>query len=260
VYGPDGNVYGIGTEQQYGISPGFIFRLTPAGTYSKLLTFPAFPPGGGAIPLIAASDGNLYGSFSGGGVNRTGDIFQATLSGQYQKMADFPATGMSEPRSLMQAADGNLYGSTNFNTIFKYDIATHALTSVYQMDPLGGQGKCGCDIIEGMDGKLYASAPYGGPNLGVGVVFSLDIGLPKPLPAVTGLYPSSGAVGQKVLLWGDYLLGATSVTFNGTPSAGVSTTSVHSVSAIVPAGATSGPVTVTTRNGTSTTTQSFTVQ
>lgn len=30
IYGPDGNVYGIGTEQQYGISPGFIFRLTPA--------------------------------------------------------------------------------------------------------------------------------------------------------------------------------------------------------------------------------------
>jgi hypothetical protein len=67
-------------------------------------------------------------------------------------------------------------------------------------------------------------------------------------------------VGKVVALWGNYLLSATSVTFNGTPAAKVAVTSIQSVHATVPAGATSGPVTVTTANGTFTTTANFTVQ
>ncbi len=89
---------------------------------------------------------------------------------------------------------------------------------------------------------------------------SLDIGLAKPLPVVSGLYPASGSVGQKVMLWGNYLLGASAVSFNGTPAASIGVTSVNSVYATVPTGATTGPVTVTTANGSFTTTSSFTVQ
>ena len=77
---------------------------------------------------------------------------------------------------------------------------------------------------------------------------------------VSGLYPSSGAAGQEVLLWGNYLLGATSVSFNGVPAASVRVTSVQSVAATVPVGAASGPVTITTPNGSFTTTTNFTVQ
>jgi hypothetical protein len=110
-----------------------------------------------------------------------------------------------------------------------------------------------------MDGKIYGLAAAGG-NIGIGAMFSLDIGLPKPLPLVSGLYPASGSVGQKVMLWGNYLLGASVVSFNGTPAGSVSVTSVNSVYATVPVGATSGPVTITTANGSYTTTASFTVQ
>lgn len=261
VRGPDGNFYGIGYERYHGVSPGFIYRLTPAGAYSKLLTYPWMPTAGGvaALPLVAASDGNLYGTFNVGGTNNTGTVYQATLSGQLQTVADFPATGMAEPRTLMEAADGNLYGTTNYNQIFRYNLATYSLGAVYRMPVDGTQGKCGCDLIEGMDGKLYGAAPYGGPFPGLGAVFSLDIGLPKPLPAVSGLYPLSGPVGQRVLLWGNYLLGATSVTFNGVPASTVSVTSAQSVYATVPPGATTGPVTITTANGSYTTTQSFTL-
>ena len=114
--------------------------------------------------------------------------------------------------------------------------------------------------MEGMDGKLYGVTPRGGPYPGVGAIFSLDIGLPKPLPVVSGLFPASAAAGQKVILWGNYLLGATSVTFNGIPATIVRSTSKQSVMATVPTGATTGPVTVTTPNGSFTTTQNFTVQ
>ena len=63
-----------------------------------------------------------------------------------------------------------------------------------------------------------------------------------------------------MLLWGRYLLGATSVSFNGAPAQYIGVTSIQSVYATVPPGATSGPVTITTPNGSFTTTVDFTVQ
>ena len=72
--GPDGNFYSVGTQQHGGISPGFIFRFTPKGEYSQLLAFPDFPTKG-ALPIIIASDGNLYGSFGGGGPSNSGTLY-----------------------------------------------------------------------------------------------------------------------------------------------------------------------------------------
>jgi hypothetical protein len=63
-----------------------------------------------------------------------------------------------------------------------------------------------------------------------------------------------------VILWGNYLLGAKSVVFNGTPATSFRATSVRSVQVTVPPGATTGPVTITTAKGSYTTTNSFTVQ
>ncbi len=259
VYGPDGNFYTVGNQQRGGISPGFIIRMTPQGEYSQLLSFPAFPSHGLATPLVSASDGNLYGTFGGGGVNNTGELFQATLSGKLQ-ITSFPAQGPSQPLTLMEAADGNLYGSTNYNTIFRYNLKTRALTTAYQMALNGAQGRCPCPLIHGMDGKLYGVASFGGPYPGQGTVFSLDLGLPRPKPAVSALYPTSGASGTRVLLWGKCLLAATSVTFNGVPATTLTVTSGQSVWVTVPSGATTGPITITTPNGSFTTAANFTVQ
>jgi hypothetical protein len=256
--GADSNFHGIGNQQAGGISPGFIFRMTPKGEYSQLLSFPTFPTQG-FLPIISASNGNLYGLFGGGGPTNSGELYQATLSGQLQTVAYFPAS-MAVPQTLMQASDGNIYGSTNTSVIFRYDLTTHALTTAYEMAHNGSQGLCYCQLIQGMDGKLYGVTGNGGPWPGIGAVFSLDLGLPKPKPVVTALYPATGAVGQDVMLWGKYLLAASSVTFNGVPSTTIHITSGQSVSATVPAGATSGPVTVTTPNGSFTTTQAFSVQ
>jgi hypothetical protein len=259
--GDDGKIYGVGNTKADTSGTGFIFGFTTAGdySYSKLVTFPSFPAHGEPLPLVAASDGNLYGTIGYGGANAKGSIYQATLSGDLHDVATFPATGMIRPASLMQAADGNLYGTTPTNYIFSYNLATKQLSTVYQMTPGGGQGQCPCQLIEGMDGNLYGITGAGGPAPGVGVIFSLDIGLPKPLPAISAAYPPSGAVGKQVILWGNYLLGATSVKFNGTPATYLGT-SVRSLTATVPKGATTGPITVTTGNGSFTTTTNFTVQ
>lgn len=60
-----------------------------------------------------------------------------------------------------------------------------------------------------------------------------------------------------MLLWGYNLFGA-SVEFNGVPAA-KAVSSGPSIRATVPEGATSGPITVTTPGGTSTTRASFTI-
>jgi hypothetical protein len=263
VLGADGNIYGFGGQSDQLNPPFFIYRLTPSGEYSRLLSFQGSYGVAHGVSLIAASDGNLYGTFSGSGANNTGFIFQATLSGQWQTVANFPvqgsAEGMSEPGSLVEASDHALYGATVHNAIFRYDLATHALTLAYQMNINNLQGSCApCNFIQGMDGKLYGTATIGGP--GGGTVFSLDFGLPKPNPSIAQMVPASGSVGQKILLWGSHLLGASSVTFNGVPAASVQVGSTQALTVTIPAGATTGPVAVTTANGFFTTTQSFTVQ
>jgi hypothetical protein len=263
VLGTDGNVYGFGGQSDQLNPPFFIYRLTPSGQYSVLLTFPGSYGVAHGVSLIAASDGNLYGTFSGSGANNTGFIYQATLSGQWQTVANFPvqgtAEGMSEPGSLVEASDFALYGATVHNAIFRYDLATRALTLAYQMNVNNLQGSCApCNFIQAMDGKLYGTAAIGGP--GGGAVFSLDFGLPKPLPSIAQMTPASGSVGQKILLWGSHLLGASSVTFNGVAATSFQVNSTQAVTAIVPPGATTGPVSLTTANGSVTTRQTFTVQ
>jgi hypothetical protein len=262
VLAADGNLYGVGSQGSGGVSPFFIFRLTQSGQYSKLLTFPQ-EFGGQYASLMAASDGNLYGTFSAYGTNGTGVIYRATLSGGMQPVASFPAPGsnkgMLDPNSLMEASDFALYGSTIHNAIFRYDLATNALTDAYQMNQYNLQGLCDpCALIQGMDGRLYGTAPTGGP--GGGAVFSLNFGLTPPTPSIALMVPASASVGQQILLWGSHLLGATSVTFNGVPASTYQVNSSQAVMATVPSGATTGPIKLTTANGQITTKQNFTVQ
>ena len=70
-------------------------------------------------------------------------------------------------------------------------------------------------------------------------------------PAITALSPTSGMVGASVTITGTNLSSATSVKFNGTAATSVSANTATSVTAVVPTGATTGNVTVTTSAGTS---------
>lgn len=76
---------------------------------------------------------------------------------------------------------------------------------------------------------------------------------------VAGFLPTSGAVGDLVTLTGTGLTGAYAVTFNGTSATVFSVISGAQITAIVPAGATSGPIAVTTLGGTGTSATSLSV-
>jgi LmbE family N-acetylglucosaminyl deacetylase len=77
-------------------------------------------------------------------------------------------------------------------------------------------------------------------------------------PSISGFSPGSGTVGSSVTISGSNLGGATAVHFNGL-SASFTSISASQLTATVPAGATTGPITVTTPNGTASSKKDFKV-
>ncbi|WP_345237333.1 IPT/TIG domain-containing protein [Hymenobacter saemangeumensis] len=78
-------------------------------------------------------------------------------------------------------------------------------------------------------------------------------------PVISAFSPGSGPVASTVVISGSGFTGATIVRFNGT-SASFSVDANNQITAVVPNGATSGAISVTTPGGTATSTTSFTVQ
>ncbi len=77
-------------------------------------------------------------------------------------------------------------------------------------------------------------------------------------PAITGFAPGSGPVGASVVISGANFPGATAVRFNGL-SANFAVNSPSQITATVPTGATSGPISVFTPGGVATSAGNFTV-
>lgn len=73
--------------------------------------------------------------------------------------------------------------------------------------------------------------------------------LPYSVPSISGFSPSAGAIGTSVTFSGSGFTGASSVSFNGT-AASFTLNSDSQITATVPAGATTGPVSVTNPAGT----------
>ncbi len=83
--------------------------------------------------------------------------------------------------------------------------------------------------------------------------------VPLGMPTVTTFSPASGAVDSVIQISGSNFADSTTVRFNGIASASVTKSSSSTLQAKVPAGATSGKISVTTTGGTATSTADFTV-
>jgi uncharacterized repeat protein (TIGR03803 family) len=116
IQGGDGNFYG--TTYQGGTSGyGTVFKVTPSGIETVLYTF-AGGSGDGATPeagVIQGRDGNFYGSTLQGGASGLGTVFELTPSGTETILHAFAGgsgDGANPGANLVQASDGNLYGTT----------------------------------------------------------------------------------------------------------------------------------------------------
>lgn len=79
-------------------------------------------------------------------------------------------------------------------------------------------------------------------------------------PTITSFSPGSGKVGDNVVITGTNFTGTTAVKFNGTPVATFTIDSPTQITATVPAGAGTGPISVTNAGATATSATDFVVQ
>lgn len=113
VTASDGNFYST-TSAGGSSGLGTVFRISTNGA---IATLAAFNSTNGANPysaLVSGSDGRLYGTTQLGGSNNDGTTFAITLSGSLSPLAsfDFFTTGNLLRSALVQAKDGNFYGTT----------------------------------------------------------------------------------------------------------------------------------------------------
>jgi uncharacterized repeat protein (TIGR03803 family) len=262
--------YGGANCAPYGC--GTVFKITPEGALTTLYSF--CPQQGtdcadGYYPeagLVAASDGNLYGTTLSGGVNAVGTdggtIFKITPGGALTTLYSFCAQsgcadGYSPDGALIQATNGELYGTTAGGganaegTVFKI-TSSGALATVYSFCAQSGCGDGATPLaalVQDTSGDFYGTTAGGGIGTGYagpgcGTVFRLSVGLG---PFVETL-PDSAAVGAEIRVLGTDLTGATSVSFNGTAAA-FEVVSASEITTTVPAGASSGEVRVVTPSG-----------
>jgi uncharacterized repeat protein (TIGR03803 family) len=184
VVGTDGNLYsttGVGGAN----GSGMIFKITPSGTVTTLYSF-CPQPGctDGKTPysgLVLAKDGNFYGVTNSGGSPGYGVVFKITPNGAYSVLHnfDFNNEGGNPRATVMQANDGNFYGTTylggsaDSGTVYKLTPGgtfTLLFTFCRQLDcSVGGQPLAG--VIQASDGNLYGTTTGG--NTGHGTIYKI---------------------------------------------------------------------------------------
>jgi uncharacterized repeat protein (TIGR03803 family) len=204
VRATDGNFYGTTLEGGSNTgcslgsgSCGTVFKITPGGTLTTLYSFCAqhgCADGGNPYAgLVQATDGNFYGTTFGRGVNGYGTVFKITPAGALTSLYSFCsqmncADGQYPQAGLVQATDGNFYGTTpeggggvyhQGGTVFKI-TSSGTLTTLYNFC---SQPACsdGADslaaLLQGTDGNFYGTTIGGGayctPNSGCGTVFKI---------------------------------------------------------------------------------------
>jgi uncharacterized repeat protein (TIGR03803 family) len=184
--GADGNFYGT-TVLSSGFPEhnGTVFRMTPAGEVTILYVFGtrARNPYAG---VTFGPDGLLYGLTRHDGRADCGVLYSLATDGTGYRIVhqfDSQVDGCQPESSLVEGADGALYGATQFGgpvggqgTLFRLDTATSAVDVLHVFhddDPLGA------DPVPGLSrddaGILYGTTVHGS-TAGQGAIFSLARG------------------------------------------------------------------------------------
>ncbi len=291
VQGTDGNFYGTASDSSnpYKVGAGAVLKVTPNGALTTLYSFCSqsnctdgeYPQAG----LVQGTDGSFYGTTLIGGGNDSsypckkggcGTVFKITSSGTlttlYSFCPDGCENGAFSQLPLVQGTDGSFYGITEegggvsscwgdglsgCGTIFKI-TPSGTLTRVYSFC---SEGACtytnypsaDAGLMQATDGNFYGTTRNGGAY-NDGTIFSLSVGL---APFVE-TQPAIGKVGRPVKILGTNLTGTTSVTFNGM-DATFTVVSSSLIATTVPAGTTTGYVTVATPGGALTSNAPFNV-
>ena len=211
------------------------------------------------VGVVQGKDGAFYGVATAGGIGGAGLIYKITVTGTtaaFSTVYAFEPTlgdGTKAIGGLVQASDGNFYGTTSTGgsngdgTVYRVTPAG-AFDTIYDFTDSGDAGDPISGLTQGTDGRLYGTTA--GESDSNGTIYVIDLGLAAPAPAVTLFTPASANVGDTIEVVGQHLVGTTAVKFtgaNGTtiPATSFSLASGTYLTAVVPTGAVTGPISVT---------------
>jgi uncharacterized repeat protein (TIGR03803 family) len=194
----DGDFYGT-TSSRGAHDGGTIFKITARGDLTTLYSFCSLPNcADGSYAegaLFQATDGNIYGeTYNGGIVAYGGTIFKLTPSGTLTTVYSFCSIDAPscldgyKPASLIQAADGEFYGTTGAGgvsftrisgngTFFKL-TPSGELTTLYSfcsdhVYPDCPHGDEAGGLIQLMNGNFYGVTQEGGTGDSDGTIFEM---------------------------------------------------------------------------------------
>jgi uncharacterized repeat protein (TIGR03803 family) len=238
----DGSLYGT-TSSGGSLSLGTMFRIGADDTFTRIATSFVDGPAGGAVPtaaLLKAADGDFYGTTSGGGTFGLGAIFKLTAAGGFSILHSFAggADGAGPYAALVQATDGNFYGTTyyggsaNNGTIFQM-TAAGVVTIVHRFAGGTEGAHPYAPLIQAADGRLYGTtfgscSPVSCDPAAGGTIFRLPPGGPVTTlrhldPNLEGTQPNAALVqGTDGNFYGSTTAGRSSGTiFRMTPDGAV---------------------------------------
>jgi uncharacterized repeat protein (TIGR03803 family) len=177
---------------------GTVFEITATGILTTLHSFDGndgcSPEGG----LVQAANGDFYGTTASDGVNNGGTVFKMTPAGTLTILHNFCsmlncADGRSPEASLVQATNGNffgttLYGGTNDND----ELCPIGCGTVFEITPAGkletlysfcSLANCAdgatpeASLVQATNGDFYGTTFQGGANCatgsGCGTIFEI---------------------------------------------------------------------------------------
>ncbi|MGD0133767.1 MAG: choice-of-anchor tandem repeat GloVer-containing protein [Bryobacteraceae bacterium] len=198
IQASNGDLYGTTAGGGSGIGAGgsgTIFKITPSGTLTTVYRFCSQTNcTDGSAPhagLIQATNGDFYGTTTAGGAHGEGTVFKLTPSGTLTTLHSFCsrkgcADGSNPESALVQATNGDFYGTTTFGgginnlgTVFEI-TSGGKLTTLYSFcaqtpctdgyNPVAG-------LIQATDGNLYGTVPSGGdPMTEGGTIYKITTG------------------------------------------------------------------------------------
>jgi uncharacterized repeat protein (TIGR03803 family) len=254
--------------------------------------------GSPSAALVSAGGGLFYGVNTLGGANCWGTIFEIDSNGNFNKLFDLGECATCDfgelPYTTLLPFNGSFYGLTNMGgapnghtnpmgNLYSLtpqnlipSITTLCCAYVGPENPITVIGNGLSEVIQvtfggvqaqfqpGSDTYLVAEVPtdaVDGPivvTLATGAQIESQTNM-HIVPIITNLDPPSGPVGTQVGIVGGGFPGTTEVTFGGVKATNFTVVSPSMIQAIVPRGAKTGKVDVTTPNGTAVSPEKFTV-
>jgi len=225
--------------------------------------------------MIQGKDGKLYGATNQGAVNGFGNIYKMTTAGVSTDIHDFNnatdascVNNIGPPVNMLQVTDGTFYGVNPAygpygGSIYKLTSANVFSAFLFPSTDVDGNSPSST-LIQNTNGLVYGTTPSGGgtsttcPQICQGTFFSVSTGV-EPF---VNLEPTekTGNVGASVGMFGQGFSSASVVKFGGVAAKSKTLTGTTYLTAVVPAGAHTGTVTVTTGTTTLTSPQTYKVK